>query len=71
MKKFKNHQRLRKKYLFNIVHHKKPKKSSETVPLTLICPGYEKTASLVLKTNSFKKYKVIQFYKYVFLEHHL
>jgi hypothetical protein len=33
MKKFKNHQRPRRKYRFDIVGHKKALKSGETVPL--------------------------------------
>jgi hypothetical protein len=36
MKKLKNHQHPRREYRFDIVDHKKPKKSGETVPLSPI-----------------------------------
>ncbi len=36
MKKYKNYQRPRRKYRFNIVGHKKALKSGETVPLNCL-----------------------------------
>ena len=44
MKKFKNHQRKRRKYRFNIGGHKKALKICETVPLS--CLGASKLLQL-------------------------
>jgi hypothetical protein len=65
MKKFKNHQRPRRKYRFDILNQKKALKSGETVPLSysLCCytVGYKEIKSFFIM---YFTRKVIQ-YRYV------